>query len=75
MGDFAIDLAMRYQIGSARGDRSVLSAMDIQCEEFFDVFGQNINALILRHRIDLWRKWCWKRSFLDDHSFTFSKKT
>jgi hypothetical protein len=61
MGDFAIDLAMRYQIGSARGDRSVLSAMDIQCEEFFDVFGQNINALILRHRIDLWRKW-WERS-------------
>ena len=57
MGDFAIDLAVRYQIGSARGDRSVLSAMDIQCEEFFNVFGQNINALILRHRIDLWRKW------------------
>ena len=57
MGDFAIDLAVRYQIGSTRGDRSVLSAMDIQCEEFFNVFGQNINALILRHRIDLWRKW------------------
>ena len=56
MGDFAIDLAARYQIGSARGDRSVLSAMNIQCEEFFDMFGQNINALILRHRIDLARK-------------------
>jgi hypothetical protein len=56
MGDFAIDLAVRYQTGSARGDRSVLSAMNIQCEEFFDVFGQNINALILRHRIDLARK-------------------
>jgi len=56
MGDFAIDLAVRYQIGSARGDRSVLSAMNIQCEEFFDMFGQNINALILRHRIDLARK-------------------
>ena len=56
MGDFAIDLAVRYQIGSARGDRSVLSAMNIQCEEFFNMFGQNINALILRHRIDLERK-------------------
>jgi hypothetical protein len=56
MGDFAIDLAVCYQIGSARGDRSVLSAMEIQCEEFFNMFGQNINALILRHRIDLERK-------------------
>ncbi len=56
MGDFAIDLAVRYQIGSARGDRSVLSAMNIQREEFFNMFGQNINALILRHRIDLARK-------------------
>jgi hypothetical protein len=56
MGDFAIDLAVCYQIGSARGDRSVLSAMEIQCEEFFNMFGQNINALISRHRIDLERK-------------------
>src|SRR5438874_990517 len=61
MGDFAIDLAVRYQIGSARGDRSVLSAMNIQCEEFFNTFGQSINALILRHRIDLERK-RWERS-------------
>ena len=61
MGDFAIDLAVRYQIGSARGDRSVLSAMNIQYEEFFSMFGQNINALILRHRIDLERK-RWERS-------------
>ena len=30
MGDFAIDLAIRYQIGTARGNRSVLSAMDIE---------------------------------------------
>ena len=60
MGDFAIDLAVRYQIGSARGDRSVLSAMNIQCEEFFNTFGQNINALILRHGIDFERKrWEW----------------
>jgi hypothetical protein len=56
MGDFAIDLTIRYQIGAARGDRSVLSGMDIQLEEFFASFGQTINDLILRHRKDLERK-------------------
>ena len=56
MGDLAIDLAIRYQIGAARGDRSVLSAMDIQSDEFFASFGQTINDLILRHRKDLERK-------------------
>jgi hypothetical protein len=56
MGDFAIDLAIRYQIGAARGDRSLLSAMDIQREEFFARFGQSINDLILNHRKDLERK-------------------
>src|SRR5438094_8455987 len=56
MGDFAIDLAIRYQIGAARGDRSVLSAMDIQSDEFFASFGQTLNDLILRHRKDLERK-------------------
>ena len=56
MGDFAIDLAIRYQIGTARGNRSVLSAMDIEREEFFARFGQSINDLILNHRKDLERK-------------------
>src|SRR5438552_10112221 len=56
MGDFAIDLAIRYQIGAARGDRSVLSAMDIQSDEFLASFGQTINQLIQRHRKDLERK-------------------
>src|SRR5437868_9017020 len=56
MGDLAIDLAIRYQIGAARGDRSVLSAMDIQSDEFFASFSQTINDLILRHRKDLERK-------------------
>jgi len=58
MGDVAIDLAIRYQIGAARGIRSVLSAMDIQSDEFFASFGQTINDLILRHRKDLERKRC-----------------
>jgi hypothetical protein len=80
MGDFAIDLAVRYQIGSARGDRSVLSAMNIRCEEFFNMFGQNINALILCHRIDLERK-RWDRSVGPDAppqefvSLTMNQKT
>ena len=56
MGDVAIDLAIRYQIGSARGIRSILSAMDIQSDEFFASFGQTVNDLILRHRKDLERK-------------------
>src|SRR5881275_572526 len=56
MGDFAIDLAIRYQIGTARGNRSVLSAMDIEREEFFARFGQSIDDLILNHRKDLERK-------------------
>jgi hypothetical protein len=56
MGDFAIDLGIRYQIGTARGNRSVLSAMDIECEEFFARFGQSINDLILNHRKDLERQ-------------------
>ena len=45
MGDFTIDLAIRYQIGTARGNRSVLSAMDIEREEFFVRFGQAARAI------------------------------
>jgi hypothetical protein len=56
MGDVAIDLAIRYQIGSARGIRSILSAMDIQSDQFFASFGQTVNDLILKHRKDLERK-------------------
>ena len=61
MGDLAIDLAIRYQIGTMRGDESLLSVMDVQREEFFATFGQTINELILRHRVDLDRK-RWERS-------------
>lgn len=56
MGDFAINLAISYQIGTARGNRSVLSAMDMSPEEFFASFGETINDLILNHRKDLERK-------------------
>jgi hypothetical protein len=56
MGDFAVHLAASYRIGTARGDRTILSAMDIGRDEFFARFGQSINQCILAHRKDLDRK-------------------
>ena len=53
MGNFAINVAMAYHVGAARGDRSILSAMDIHEDELFATFGQSINDLILSHRKDL----------------------
>ena len=50
MGDFAINVGVAYRIGAARGDYSVLSAMDIQADELFAAFGRTINDLIMRHR-------------------------
>jgi hypothetical protein len=56
MGEFGLNIAASYQIGIARGDRTILSAMDISRQEFFANFGRSINDLILRHRLDLERK-------------------
>jgi hypothetical protein len=56
MGRFAVNLAVSYQVGIARGLFSILSAMGISCDEFFSHIGQSINALILQHRSDLDRK-------------------
>ncbi len=56
MGQFAVSVAASYQIGVARGDRTILSAMDISREEFFASFGRSINDLILRHRANLEKK-------------------
>jgi hypothetical protein len=53
MGVFAVNAAIAYQTGAARGDHSILSAMDVQEKEFFATLGQSINDLILRHRKDL----------------------
>jgi hypothetical protein len=50
MGDFAVNVAVAYQIGAARSDYSMLSAMDIGQDELFVAFGQRINDLILDHR-------------------------
>jgi hypothetical protein len=61
MGDLAIDLAVHYQTGTARGDYSLLSSLDVTKAEFFSLFGQSINDLILRHRVDL-NKRRWQRA-------------
>src|SRR5215470_13078959 len=53
MGDFAVNVAVAHQIGSARGGYSVLSAMNIGDGEFFAAFGRGINDLVLGHRRDL----------------------
>jgi Sulfotransferase family len=50
MGDFAVSVAIAHQIGSAREDRSMLSAMDIGSAELFAALGHTINDLTLRHR-------------------------
>jgi len=50
MGDFAVDVAKSYGVGAARGNLSILSAMDIAPSWFFANFGQSINDLILAHR-------------------------
>jgi len=56
MGDFAANLAISYQVGAARGDYSVLSAMDVNRDEFFASFGKTINDLMINHRPDLERR-------------------
>jgi Sulfotransferase family len=56
MGGFAINVAISYQIGTARGDQMILSAMEIQRDELFASFGETINNLILSHRPDLERR-------------------
>src|SRR5262245_33238081 len=53
MGDFAANVAVAHQIGSARGDYSILSAMGIRDDEFFAAFGRSINELVVGHRRDL----------------------
>jgi Sulfotransferase family len=56
MGQFGLNVAISHQIGTARNDRTMLSAMDISREEFFANFGRSINDLILSHRLKLERK-------------------
>ena len=45
-----MNVAVAHQIGSARGDLSILSAMDIRDDEFFAAFGRSVNELVVGHR-------------------------
>lgn len=56
MGDFAVDVAKSYRVGAARGNLSILSAMEIAPAGFCANFGQSINQLILAHRSVLEQK-------------------
>ena len=56
MGPFAVNVAIGYQVGSARALLSILSAMGISSDEFFSHIGESINGLILKHRFDLDRQ-------------------
>lgn len=56
MGEFAVNAAVSHRVGTARGDRAILSAMEIGRDEFFAQFGRSINHLILSHRQALDRK-------------------
>ncbi len=50
IGPFAVNLAIGHEIGSARGEHSQLSALDIRRDDFMAHFGKSINDLILSHR-------------------------
>ena len=53
MGSFALQVEIAYNVGTARGERSQLSALGIQRDDFFKAFGHSINELILDHRTRL----------------------
>ena len=44
IGDFAVNVAVAHQIGSARGRLSILSAMEIPDDEFFAAFGRPLTS-------------------------------
>jgi len=53
MERLAVNAAVAFEVGSARGSFSILSAMEIQRNEFLADFGETINDMILKHRKNL----------------------
>ncbi len=49
IGPFAVNVAIGHEIGSARGEHSQLSTLDIRRDDFMAHFGKSINDLILTH--------------------------
>jgi Sulfotransferase family len=56
LGEFAVSVGVHHKAGYMRGDRSQLSALDIDRAEFFKTIGDGINEMILRHRPQLEQK-------------------
>ena len=77
IGELALALAVCYQTKMGLGPDSLWSAMNMQREEFIATFGQTINELIQRHKVELERKW-WKQAFAPNpppHDFVAEKAT
>ncbi len=51
IGPFALQIEIAYGIGTARGERSQLCALDVTRDDFFRAFGRTINQLILDHLV------------------------
>jgi len=68
IGPFAVDVGMVYKRGTSRGELAQLSAINVQREEFFAIFGSSINKLILNHRRDLELK-----RLRDHHAFELKR--
>jgi len=56
IGDLTLALAVCYQTKMGLRPDSLWTTMNVQQEEFFAAFGQTINELISRHRVDLERR-------------------
>src|SRR2546427_10785508 len=50
IGRLAVQIGAAYELGTARGERSQLSALDVSRADFFARFGASINQLILDQR-------------------------
>ncbi len=58
IGELALALGVCHRTKMGLRPDSLWSAMNVQQEEFFAAFGQTINELILRHKVDLEkRRW------------------
>ena len=57
IGELALALAVCYQTKMGLHRDSLWASMNVQQDEFFAAFGQTINGIILRHKIDLERRW------------------
>ncbi len=50
MGEFAVSAAVAHAVGSARGERSQLSACGLSRQDFLEAIGRAVNRLLLSQR-------------------------